>query len=94
MEEIKKWFRENFSKNKDDRIWFAYDNQTDRSHIDCPCDTRVELSKSDEKFSLNNYFSHIKTEKCTIFQNKKLNLNQRAETNLIDSNSPNPSSYI
>lgn len=98
MQEIKDWFRKNYhllnitgvdvSINKDCRIWCVYDDKTGRAHIDCPCDARVELEKFGEKFSLNNYFTHMKTEKCTMFKNKKFDLNQRNEANFINRNLP------
>ena len=56
--------------------------------ISCSCGIKIRLTKNRERFSLSNYYKHIKSKTCSMMKKKKtINSHANDKSNAVDDES-------
>ena len=77
-------------ENDDFQFSFVTSGGVEQVVVSCLCGVKIHLPKADDRYSLSNYYKHIKTTGCTIIKKKKV-----AEQHVADRSSGiNPPAHL
>jgi len=72
-------------ENEDFRLLTGLNGSSEEACISCSCGIKIHLTKNRGKFSLSNYYKHLKSNNCTMMKKKKtISFNTNQESSVMD----------